>query len=243
MPLHDWALEESLSAVIIQAEMLLAIRDLAAIAYYLPLMHRTLRLIESRRDPASGLLQCGDACNLLAPSFGGVLFANGTRGFSALSGLSVSYIASLDRIISLEKMAGNATAVGLYTAARAATVASLDALWAPDDGSGSGRYFVKSRDPDDTLHGVLGQQVHNYIDAVVNHDAVAHRVVNDTAAAGILNRLITLPAPGIGACVRACAGASAPAGRVCTRARRPHRPGPFLRSAVQLHDDQLRVRR
>lgn len=53
-----------------QAELLLVSRDAVATSAYLALFNRTLALIESRRDAASGLLLFGDASNLLAPSYG-----------------------------------------------------------------------------------------------------------------------------------------------------------------------------
>ena len=38
-----------------------------------------------------------------------------------------------------------------------------------------GDYFVRSVDPNGTLHGVLGQAKHGYFEASPNHDAVALR--------------------------------------------------------------------
>ena len=171
VPAHEWALEETLSAVVMQSELLLISRDGAAAAQYLPLFARTLALIESRRDPASGLFAVGQSSNLLAPSFGAWLLPNGTRARALLTGIAVSYVAALDRVIELETMAGDAGAAARYAAQRSATLLALPSLLDP-----SGRYFVKSRDGDGTLHGVLGQARHGYIEAVVNHDSVCFNV-------------------------------------------------------------------
>jgi hypothetical protein len=106
VPAHDWALEESLSAVIMQAELLLVGRDQGAIVWYLPLMNRTLALIESRRDAASGLLLAGQSSNLLAPSYGAWLLPNGSRARAAMTGLAISYVAALDRVGALAALVG-----------------------------------------------------------------------------------------------------------------------------------------
>jgi hypothetical protein len=73
-----------------------------------PHLERAANFIETRRDPKTGLYQGGVACNLLAPSFGGYLKPDGTRGLAYHAGLQVTYIALLDRLIELEKLAGHA---------------------------------------------------------------------------------------------------------------------------------------
>jgi len=176
VPRHDWALEETLSAVIIQAEMLLISRDAGASAFYRPLFNLTLGLIESRRDAATNLFLAGQSSNLLAPSYGAWLQADGSRARAYLTGLSVSYVAALDRVGELEALAGNGGAAAAYAARRDATLAGLPQLLAP-----GGAYFVKWKDPNGTLHGVLGQAAHGYIEAVVNHDAVALGVAERVA--------------------------------------------------------------
>ena len=171
VPIHDWALEESLSAVIMQAELLLVDRDVAAALPFLPLFNRTLALIESRRDPTNNLLFSGVSCNMLAPSFGAYLLPNGTRVPAYLTGLLVSYVGALDRVIELELLAGGGVwtpSAASHSRHRNASLRGLAALIAPD-----GDYFMRSLDPDGTMHGVLGAAKHAYIDAVVNHDAIA----------------------------------------------------------------------
>jgi len=174
--IHDWALEETLSGVIMQAEQLLVERDAAAAeSVYLPLFNRTLNLIESRREPALDLFFSGDASNLLAPSYGAFLLDNGTRVPAFLTGMSVSYVAALDRVIELELLVAAAdpaspwaAAAALHGARRASALSGLARLLEP-----AGQYFVKWLDPNGTMHGVLGQARHGYIEAVSNHDAVA----------------------------------------------------------------------
>ena len=176
VPIHDWALEETLSAVIMQAELLLVDRSAAQAGPFIPLFNRTLNLIESRRDPATGLLFAGTSSNLLAPSFGAFLLPNGTRAPAFLAGMCVSYVAALDRVIELEVLSGFPELAEVHRARRAATLAALPQLLAP-----GGNYFVKWADPNGTLHGVLGQRQHGYIEAVVNHDAVALGVAERVA--------------------------------------------------------------
>lgn len=176
VPIHDWALEETLSGVIMQAEQLLIDRDVASCnATFLSLFNRTLTLIESRRDSSRDLFFAGDASNLLAPSYGAWLLPNGTRVPAYMAGMSISYIAALDRVIELEMLVSAADPQSpwaaqaiLHGAQRAATLRGLVQLLEPQ-----GRYFVKWMDPNGTLHGVLGQEKHGYIEAVANHDAVA----------------------------------------------------------------------
>ena len=54
VPRHDWTMEESLSAVVMQAEMLLVSRNASAIEHYMPLFLRTCEMLEARRHSMSG---------------------------------------------------------------------------------------------------------------------------------------------------------------------------------------------
>ena len=49
VPLHDWTMEESLSAVVMQAEMLVISRNASGIAHFMPLFLRTCEMLEARR--------------------------------------------------------------------------------------------------------------------------------------------------------------------------------------------------
>lgn len=188
--IHDWALEETLSGVIMEAERILIDRNFTDYQFYLPLFNRTLNLIESRRDSSTNLFLFGDASNLLAPSYGAFLQPNGTRLPAYLTGASVSYIAALDRVIEIERLAGGiwTSLADIHTQRRDLTFQGLPALLAPDTQD----YFVKWKDPNGTLHGVLNQSMHNYIEAVVNHDAIAFGVAERIQTGlndAIMNRL------------------------------------------------------
>ena len=54
VPLHDWTIEESLSAVVMQAELLLVTRNITAVREFFPLFLRTAALLEGRRHSMSG---------------------------------------------------------------------------------------------------------------------------------------------------------------------------------------------
>ena len=103
--IHDWGMEFTAAGIVMQAELLLISRDAEAIAHYLPKLERSANFIESRRDPGNNLFLAGPAGNLLAPSYAGWLRADGAYDNAYLTGLSVTYIAALDRLIELEKLA------------------------------------------------------------------------------------------------------------------------------------------
>ena len=94
MPAHDWTLEETLSAVVMQAEVLLVTRNVSDIEHFLPLFLRTSNLLESRRDAATNMetFLSGPSSNLLAPSFGGWPLDNGEHAWSYLSGELVCWV-------------------------------------------------------------------------------------------------------------------------------------------------------
>src|SRR5512142_1190014 len=104
--IHDWGMEFTAAGVVLQSELLLISRDSAAIAHYLPLLERSANFIDTRRDPTNNLFLAGPAGNLLAPSYAGWRRPDGTYDKAYLAGLSISYIAALDRLIELEKLAG-----------------------------------------------------------------------------------------------------------------------------------------
>jgi len=179
VPFHDWTFEETLSAVVMVGEQLLVGRNASGAAHYLPLFWRTSNLLETRRDPATSYTTflTGPSSNLLAPSFGGASVGDHYGGWAALAGVHVTYIAALDRMVECARLVGDTRAAGIFQARRALTVDGLALLTAPSPRPPS--YFVRSRDPNGTLHGVLGQSQHGYFEASPNHDAVALRVVDD----------------------------------------------------------------
>ena len=100
---HDWFYEATAAGLVMQSEILLVSRDLNAIGQYLPKMERSANFIEKARDPDNNLFLVGPACNLLAPSYGGVKQPDGTFGKGYLAGLSITYLAALDRMVELYK--------------------------------------------------------------------------------------------------------------------------------------------
>ena len=93
----------------------------------------------------------------------------------------------LDRLIELEKMAGNADKAKLYGERRELTRKGLPLL-TTDEG-----YFIKSMDPDGTKHGVYGAAKYGYFEAVCNHDAICFRVADDAQAKKIYAKIASIP--------------------------------------------------
>ncbi|MHB8521833.1 MAG: hypothetical protein ACYDH9_13870 [Limisphaerales bacterium] len=185
--IHDWGMEFTAAGVVMQAELLLISRDPQAIAKYLPRLERCANFIETRRDPSNNLFLAGPAGNLLAPSYAGWKRPDGTYGMAYLAGLSITYIAALDRLIELEKLAHRDEAVTRYAQRRDLARKGL-ALVSTDEG-----YFIRSLDPDGVRHGVYGAPVHGYFETSPNQDAIAFRVVDDLRAEKIYQRIATIP--------------------------------------------------
>jgi len=185
--IHDWGMEFTAAGLLMQAELLLISRDAQAIAHYLPMLERGANFIETRRDPKNNLFLAGPAGNLLAPSYAGWKRPDGTYGQAYLTGLSITYIAALDRLIELEKMLGNSQKAALYAERRDAARRGLSLL-TTDNG-----YFIKSLDPDGTRHGVYRAKQHGYFEASPNHDAIAFRVVDDAQAEKIYAKIASIP--------------------------------------------------
>jgi len=185
--IHDWGIEFTAAGVVMQAELLLISRDARAIARYLPMLERCANFIESRRDPTNNLFLAGPAGNLLAPSYAGWKKPDGSFARAYLTGLSITYIAALDRLIELEKLAGHPDKAALYTQRRDLARKGLPLL-TTDEG-----YFVKYMDPDGTKHGVYGARQHGYFEAVCNHDAICFRVAGDEQSRRIYAKITAIP--------------------------------------------------
>jgi hypothetical protein len=184
---HDWGMEFTAAGVILKAEELLISRDAKAIARYLPMLERSVNFIETRRDPRNNLFWVGTAGNLMAPSYAGYRKPDGTYDKAYLAGLSITYIAGLDRVIELEKLAGHPEKAALYAQRRELARKGLPGLMTRKG------YFVKSIDPDGTRHGVFGAAKHGYFEAAPNHDAIAFRVVDDAQAGKIYANIAAIP--------------------------------------------------
>ena len=188
LKVHDWFYEATAAGVLIQAEILLVSRDSKALAYYLPKMARACEFIEKARDPKNNLFLVGPACNLLAPSYGGVRQPDGSFGKGYLAGLSITYLAALDRMAELYKLKGDQERLAEYERRLKITRESLPQLLTPAG------YFVKSMEPGGVKHGVLGQKEFGYLEGVVNADAVALRVADDQTAGSIYKQIAAFPA-------------------------------------------------
>ena len=185
--IHDWGMEFTAAGLLMQAELLLISREAQALAHYLPKLERCANFIETRRDPNNNLFLAGPAGNLLAPSYAGWQNPDGTYDRAYLAGLSVTYIAALDRLIELEKLAGEGAKAQLYTERRALARQGLPLL-ATNEG-----YFIKSLAPDGKRHGVYGAAQYGYFEAVVNHDAICFRVVDEAQAQKIYDNIAAIP--------------------------------------------------
>ena len=185
--IHDWGMEFTAAGLLLQSELLLISRDAQAIARYLPKLERCANFIETRRDPTNNLFLAGPAANLLAPSFAGWKRSDGTYDQAYLTGLSITYLAALDRLIELEKLAGRAQQAKLQTQRRDAARKALAQLTTEEG------YFINSLDPDGTRHGVFGAARHGYFETSPNHDAIAFRVVEDAQAERIYAKIASIP--------------------------------------------------
>jgi alpha-L-fucosidase 2 len=186
--IHDWFYEATAAGIVAQAEILLASRDANALAQYLPKMELACDAIEKTRDPRNNLFLVGPACNLLAPSFGGVKQPDGQFGKAYLAGLSITYLAALDRMVELYKLQGDEAKLAEYGRRQTITRESLPQLLTPAG------YFVKSIEPGGTKHGVMGQKQFGYLEGVANADAVALRVADDATARAIYRQIAATPA-------------------------------------------------
>jgi hypothetical protein len=185
--IHDWGVEFTAAGLLMQTELLLISRDTVAIGRYLPRLRRCADFLETRRNPANNLFWAGPAGNLLAPSYAGWKRPDGTYGQAYLAGLSITYIAALDRLIELEKLAGNAARAARFVRRRDLARRGLPLLTTAEG------YFIKSLDPDGTRHGVYGAPKYGYFEAVCNHDAICFRVVDDAQAERIYRKIAAIP--------------------------------------------------
>ncbi|MBN1901528.1 hypothetical protein JW926_09430, partial [Candidatus Sumerlaeota bacterium] len=184
--IHDWGVGFTAAGLLMQSEMLLITRDTEKISYYLPMLERCADFLYSRRDPQNNLTLAGPAGNLLAPSYAGYKKPDGSYGMAYLSELSITFIAALDRLIELEKLAGNVDKKNKYEEHRALIRKGLPLLLTEEG------YFIKSLDPDGTRHGVYGAEKYGYFEATPNHDAICFRVVNDEQAEKIYRKIAAI---------------------------------------------------
>lgn len=186
LAIHDWGIEFTAAGALMQSELLLISRDKKAIANYLPKLERCAKFIESRRDPKNNLFLAGPAGNLLAPSYAGWKKPDGSYGKAYLSGLSVTYIALLDRLIELEKLSDNPSKAARYLRRRDLARRGIEQLTTEEG------YLIKYLDPTGVRHGVYGAEKHGYFEAVCNHDAICFRIFDDNQARKVYNTIASI---------------------------------------------------
>jgi len=185
--IHDWCIGFTAAGLILESELMLIKRDKADIARMLPKLEAVAGFLDSRRDRKTNLILGGVASNLLAPSFGGWLKPDGTRDKLYLAELSVNYVAGLDRLIEVCRMAGRDDRAAVYAARRDLVKKALPKLLTPQG------YFLQGLAPDGTRYGELGAPVHGYFETAPNHDAMCFRVVDDRAATRIYRAIKSIP--------------------------------------------------
>jgi len=187
--LHDYTVEHTAAATVMQGELLLISRDEAAIRHYLPNLERACAFMETRRDPRNGLFVAGPAANLTGPGgFCGFLQPDGTYGKGYLSSLSITYLAALDRMVEIFRLLGDREKQALYEDRRQRTRDSLPLLMTPLG------HLCSSMETNGAQHGVLGQEKWSYFDSFVNTDAIAHRAVDQDQAERIYSLIAAEPA-------------------------------------------------
>ncbi len=181
--LYDWFYEATACGILLECELLIFERDADIMRKYIPLMRRSMEFIEGARAE-NGLFLVGASANLLAPNYGGSFDeSTKTLGKAYFTGLSVTYGAALKRFIEIARFVGDSELEALCRERYARTRDSLPLLLT-DEG-----YFVKSMDPDGTLHGVYGAKKHGYLEAVCNVDAIAHGMVPQDVSRKIYSKI------------------------------------------------------
>jgi hypothetical protein len=186
--IHDFYVEGTCSGVLCKAEMLLASRNPRDIKEYLPKLELGLDYVETRRDPQNDLFKVGPAANLLAPNYAGTKKDDGSFAPGYLTGISVSYAAALDRVIELEKLAERPLKAAEYRARKQRTVDALLKNMTTPEG-----YLIKYIDLNGIRHGVFAADTFGYFCSSPNHDAIAHRIVDDVTARKIYAKIESIP--------------------------------------------------
>lgn len=184
--IHDWGMEFTAAGLLMQAELLLISRDVNKVAHYLPKLERCANFIETRRD-TNDLFLAGPAGNLLAPSYAGWKKSDGTYWQAYLTGLSITYIAALDRLIEVEVLAKQFAQAKHYGELRDAARKALPKLTTEEG------YFIRSLDPDGVRHGVFGAKDFGYFESSPNQDAIAFRVADQSQSEKIFQKISSLP--------------------------------------------------
>ncbi|MHB1152602.1 MAG: hypothetical protein ACYCWE_06485 [Eubacteriales bacterium] len=183
--LYDWFYEATAAGVLLKCEQLLFSRNKEDIMRYLPLLRRSINHISSVFDE-NGLPLVGPSANLLAPSYGGSFNREtGELGKGYLTGLSVTYGAALAGMIEVLKIAEteNIEETEKYRKSLELIRNARKQLLTPEG------YYVKSMDPDGTLHGVYGEKKYGYLEGTCNVDAIALGEADPETTKTILDKI------------------------------------------------------
>ncbi len=184
---YDWYYGGAAAGIIMEAERLLAGRNISEIKERLPQLKRVADFIDIRRDKETNLIKGGRSSNLLAPSFGGVKQEDGSYATAYLTELSVNFCAALGRLIELCKMTGDEQSVEKYTSTLSLVKNALPKLMEKDG------YYIRYMEDNGSRHGVYQADEYGYIEAAPNHDAVAFGVNNDQQSKQIIDKLLSVP--------------------------------------------------
>lgn len=185
--IHDWCIGFTVAGLLLESELMLVKRDPHEIAQMLPKLEAVAAFLDSRRDPRTNLLLGGVASNLLAPSYGGRLKPDGTRDKAYLAELSVNYVAALNRLVEVCKLARSPDKARIYAKRRDLVKRALPKLMSNDG------CFIQALNPDGTKQGVFGAPEHGYFETAPNHDAMCFRVVDDAQAERIYQKIRSIP--------------------------------------------------
>lgn len=185
--IHDWCIGFTTAGLLLQSELMLEKRDPKEIAANLPKLQKVAEFLDARRDRKNNLIMGGVASNLLAPSYGGWLQADGSREKAYLAELSVNYVAALDRLIEVCKLAHRNDLSATYQMRRNLVKKALPLLMTPEG------YFVQANLPDGTRQGVYGAAKSGFFETAPNHDAMCFRVVDDHQAKTIYQKIKSIP--------------------------------------------------
>ena len=185
---YDWFYEATAAAIHMQADILLASRNMGQIIYYLSLMKRSAEFIEGARNRENHLFLVGPGCNLLAPSYGAAKNpVTGNTEKCYLTGLSITYCAALKKMIELFALIGDKENEKLYRYRLGITKESLPLLLTHEG------YFLKYIEQRGTMHGLYGEDKYGYIEGVCNIDAIAFGVTDDAILQSIYDKIASIP--------------------------------------------------
>lgn len=182
--LYDWFYEATAAGILLKCEQLLFSRNTEEIQRYLPLLRRSVKHVGDVFGE-NGLPLVGPSANLLAPSYGGSYDpVTGKCGKGYLTGLSVTFSAALAAMIEVLKTTGeNCGEIDRYVKDLERIRNARKQLITPEG------YYIKSMDPDGTLHGVYGAEKYGYLEGTCNVDAIALGEADHATSSSILGKI------------------------------------------------------